>query len=190
MISLQNCFPRYCKFVSTRPKQMISLQNCCSLYRKFLSTRPNHMISLRKCFSHYRKFLSLQDSTRWFVYEDVFHVTINFYLQDPTRWFLYENVLHITVNFSPQDLARWFCYKSETNEQPIRFNFDVKVCWPVSPYNQIFCPHHFNLRSLYFQSLQSFLYWIQLHTLETSALCSPCHWRNNKSRLPSITVFY
>ena len=37
-------------------------------------------------------------------------------------------------------LTRWFCYESETNEQPIRFNFDVELCRPILPQNQILCP--------------------------------------------------
>ena len=45
-----------------------------------------------------------------------------------------------------------------------QINFDVEFCPPVLPYNQILCLHHFNLRSLYLQSLQSLLNWIQLHT--------------------------
>ena len=42
----------------------------------------------------------------------------------------------------------------------------------LKSYNKILCLHHFNLRSLYFQSLQSMPDWIQLHTSRTSAICS------------------
>ena len=33
-------------------------------------------------------------------------------------------------------LSRWFRYESETNRQPIKFNFDVDFCRPVLPRNQ------------------------------------------------------
>ena len=41
--------------------------------------------------------------------------------------------------------------EKQINSQ-IRFNFDVELCRPVPPHNQILCLHHFYLRSLYFQS--------------------------------------
>ena len=53
------------------------------------------------------------------------------------------------------------------NQQPIRLNLYVKFCWPVLPHSQILCLHHFNLRSSYFQSLQSLTNLIQLHASET-----------------------
>ena len=53
-------------------------------------------------------------------------------------------------------------YESETNQQPISFNLAEEFCRPVLPHNQILCLHHFNLRSLYFQSLQSLPNRIQL----------------------------
>ena len=65
--------------------------------------------------------------------------------------------------------------------QPIRFNFDVEFCRPNLPQNQILCLHHFNLLSLYFQSLQSLPNWIQLHT-------SLFQWTNNT--ILSVTAFY
>ena len=40
------------------------------------------------------------------------------------------------------------------------------------------CLHHFNLRSLYFQSLPN---WIQLHTSGSSAICTPFQWINNNT---------
>ena len=52
----------------------------------------------------------------------------------------------------------------QKKKQPIRFNFSVKFCRPVLSRNQILCLHHFHLRSLYFQSLQSLPNWIQLDT--------------------------
>ena len=52
------------------------------------------------------------------------------------------------------------------------------------------CLHHFNLGSLYLQSLQSLPNWIQLYTSEISPMCTQFHWTNNKSTLPSVTVFY
>ena len=58
------------------------------------------------------------------------------------------------------------------HSHPIRFSFDVEFCQPILPNNQIFSLHHFNLRSLYFQSLQSLPNWIQLHTSETSPACT------------------
>ena len=71
--------------------------------------------------------------------------------------------------------------------QPTRFNFDVKLCRPILPHNQILCLHAFlNLRSLYFQSLQSLPNWTQLHTLETSPVCTSFQWVNNKHAIASI----
>ena len=43
---------------------------------------------------------------------------------------------------------------------------------PVLPHNQILCLHHFNLRHLYFRSLQSLPNWVQLHTSENSTVCT------------------
>ena len=43
------------------------------------------------------------------------------------------------------------------------YQFDVEFCRPVLPRNQILCLHHFSLRSLYFQSLQSLTKLIQLY---------------------------
>ena len=52
---------------------------------------------------------------------------------------------------------------------------------PVLPCSQILCLHHFNLRSLYLQSLRSLPNWIQLHTSRTSAIYTPFQWTDNKS---------
>ena len=46
------------------------------------------------------------------------------------------------------------------------FNQNVKFCRPNLPHNQILCLHHFNLRSLYFQSLQSLTNFMQFHASE------------------------
>ena len=51
------------------------------------------------------------------------------------------------------------------------FNFDVEFCRHVLPYNHILCLHHFNLRFLYLQSLQSLLNWIQF-TLQKPKQCA------------------
>ena len=53
-----------------------------------------------------------------------------------------------------------------TNVKQISSHFNVAFCRPALPHNQILCLHDFNLRSLYFQSLQPLLNWIQLHTPE------------------------
>ena len=45
------------------------------------------------------------------------------------------------------------------------------------------------LRSLYFQSLQSLLNWIQLDTSWTSPVCTSFQLLNNKSILPSVAAF-
>ena len=62
-----------------------------------------------------------------------------------------------------------------------QINLDDEFCRPVLPHNQILCLHHFNLRSLYIQFLQSLPNWIQLHTSGTSAICTPFQWIKNKN---------
>ena len=59
------------------------------------------------------------------------------------------------------------------NKQPLRFNLNDEFCRPVLPHNQILCLHDFNLRSLYFQVLQSLPNWIQLQVSGTSAIRTP-----------------
>ena len=46
----------------------------------------------------------------------------------------------------------------------------------------------FNLRTLYFQSLQSLPNWIQLHRSRTSAICTPFQWINNKNFFYSLLL--
>ena len=79
-------------------------------------------------------------------------------------------------------LSRWFRYESETNQQPIRFNFDVEFCRPVLPYNQILWLHHLKLISLYFQSLQSLPNLILLHTWGISPKCA-LHFNEQITRI-------
>ena len=55
------------------------------------------------------------------------------------------------------------------------------ICRPIIPHNQILCLHHFNLRSLYFQSLQSLPNWIPLHTSGISRICTRFQLINNKN---------
>ena len=82
-----------------------------------------------------------------------------------------------TINLCGNSLAP----ELKNNYHLLLFNypgdFDTKVnekfCCPVLRHNQILCLHHFNLRSLYFESLQSLPKWIQLHKSETSAICTP-----------------
>ena len=63
---------------------------------------------------------------------------------------------------------------------------DVEFCWPILPHSHILSVHHFKLRSLHFQSLQSLPNWIKLPTSKISPMCTP----NNKNTLPSFTAFY
>ena len=70
----------------------------------------------------------------------------------------------------------------QTNQPSIKFNFFVEFCWPVLSHSQILLLHHFNLRSLHFQSLQSLPNWIKLPTLERSPECSSFQ-RSNKGNV-------
>ena len=96
--------------------------------------------------------------------------------------------LHFISGFSQplnhyHPLSRWFHDECETNQQSIKFNFNVEFCWSVlSHSHEILLLHHFNLRSLYFQSLQSLPNWIQLPTLETSPMCTSFQ-RTNKTNV-------
>ena len=81
---------------------------------------------------------------------------------------------------SQSDLI-WMTSSAGPSYLAIRSNLDDEFCQPVLHRNQILCLHHFNLRSLYFQSLQSLPNWIQLHTSRTSATCTPLQWINNKN---------
>ena len=89
----------------------------------------------------------------------------------PSAWRFQRSKLSVP-NFTEGDETRWFYHESETNWQPIRFNFNVEFCRPILSYNNIFCLHHFNLRSLYLQPPQSLPNWIQLYTAETSPAVS------------------
>ena len=62
--------------------------------------------------------------------------------------------------------------------------------WLVLPHSQILSLHHFNLRFLHFQSLQSVPNWIQLATSETSPLCTSFQWTNNKNMLSAIKLAF
>ena len=86
--------------------------------------------------------------------------------------------------------ARWFRYECETSQQPIRFNFDVEFCRPILPHSQILSLHHFNLRYLHFQYLQSLSNWIQLPSSETSPVFTLFQWTNNENTLTSVTALY
>ena len=59
-----------------------------------------------------------------------------------------------------------------TNVKQINSQLDSSFSWPFLSYSQILLLHHFNLRSLHFQSLQSLPNWIQLPTLEISPVCT------------------
>ena len=48
----------------------------------------------------------------------------------------------------------------------------------------------FDLRSSYFQSLQSLTNLFQFHALKTSPMCTSFQWTNNKNTLPSVLAFY
>ena len=107
------------------------------------------------------------------------------------KYFDAGRVITLSVRFDFLTYSRWFRYERDTNlKQSTRLNFDVGLCRPILPYNQILCVHDFNLRSLYFQSLQSLPNWIQLHTSETSSVCTSFQWINNNNTIPTVTVFY
>ena len=61
------------------------------------------------------------------------------------------------------------------------FNLDDEFCRPVLPHNQILCLHHFNMRFLYFQFLQSLPNWSELHTSGTSAIRTPFQLKNKNT---------
>ena len=44
-------------------------------------------------------------------------------------------------SFHHWQTTRWFRNEYETNQQPIRFNFDVEFFRSILPYNQILCLH-------------------------------------------------
>ena len=58
-----------------------------------------------------------------------------------------------------------------------QINLDDEFCRPVLPHNQILCLHHFYLKSLYFQSLQSI-----------SARLDPITYVGNLSSMHSISM--
>ena len=62
--------------------------------------------------------------------------------------------------------------------------------WLILPHSQILSLHHFNLRFLHFQSLQSVPNWIQLATSKTSPLCTSFQWTNNKIMLSAIKLAF
>ena len=77
------------------------------------------------------------------------------------------NSLHLTIQFFRISIleifykwlrkdvqqTRWFRYESETNNSQSDLTHMSNFAGPILPHNQILCLHHFNLRSLYFQSL-------------------------------------
>ena len=64
-----------------------------------------------------------------------------------------------------------------TNMKQINSQSDLTLMWSIAgpsylTMSQVLSLHHFNLRSLHFQSLQSLPNWIQLPSSETSPVCS------------------
>ena len=107
-----------------------------------------------------------------------------------TGWFSSPFLLLAFPNFSITINPFRSDFVMNVNQLNIQSDLTSMSSWLILPHSQILSLHHFNLRSLHFQSLQFVPNWIQLPESETSPVCTSFQWTNNKNMLSTIKLAF